>query len=139
MDIGFVARVFAGLALSLATSFLPAAAARDDGARYVDRVAIANQLLPVMGTPAAPVTFQVTPSGALLLDQALFARIDGIDPTNSAFIEGRFAEQGGGTIAMVNIADARNQIGLSLPQPGRPTAVLATLALGLFFFLRRIV
>ncbi len=140
MDIGFVARVLGGLALSLATSFVPAAVAREDGARLHAGSVGADPLIEAAGaTAAADVTFRIAPPGALPLDRALFARVDGIDLTNRAFVESRFAGESVGAALSSTAASAGSSIGLPLPQPGRLTAVLATLALGLFFFLRRIV
>ncbi len=141
MNTNVVARFLGAIALCLATSFVPAAGTRDDGfIRQLDEAVPAGSSGRTDRFVRSDRTVHVAVPDAFPFDEMLIARLDGLNLSDRAFVESRFtAPSGSWSVATVDVAPQASRFGLRLPEPGPMTAVLATLALGLFFFLRRIV
>lgn len=123
---------------------VPVALSRDDAAgreQQPVRPEAPARVEPVSARSDA--VLQAAQLRAFPLDQTLIARRDGIDFHEAAFVEETLEPRAGGRdnrSDVVSRASAEvQQLGIELPQPGPMSATLATLALGLFFFLRRIV
>lgn len=135
-------RILASVLMLAAT--LPGAFAQDGGAAHRRQL----QRSPLDQTPwtvAAPVRFDTSVQSMQLrafpLEQPLIARAGGVEFASAAFNEASAAGMGASAPlpgASTSRAEAGGR-GLPLPQPSPAAALFATLALGLFFFLRRIV
>ena len=140
MNSTVVSRIFGALALALTTIALSPAQAADDGARRRTDAPAAGTGLRLDSVAARGDAAQLSTLRAYPLDQTLIARIDGADLSNGAFSEGAYAQPSDtAAAARAVVTDEANRLGVPLPEPGRTPAVLATIALALFFFLRRIV
>jgi len=133
----------AAFIVACSVAIVPVAMSRDD---------VAGRQQPVRPDPTARIERVSVRSDAMLqasqlrafpLDQTLIARRGEIDLHAAGFVEGpldaRAASRDGTPDVVARASAEAQQLGFELPQPGPISATLATLALGLFFFLRRIV
>jgi hypothetical protein len=133
----------AALAAAGSVLIVPVAWSRDDGASRQQQPLRPETARIERVSARSDAMLQASQLRALPLDQTLIARRDGTAFDDAAFVEqahGSRAVPSDAARGVVARASAEvEELGIELPQPGPLSATLATLALGLFFFLRRVV